>query len=1339
MAALTEFPSVLKRNQEEVQSFTHQHHHDQQIQSSEQIAKAYREHLAEIQRRSQLHSATSNTSTLYASSHKGLSHAEMMAAQQHLGFSPSQQIKTERSLNESGMISPQDQTQWQDDQEQFLRNLLSTPLEDVSHSMSSTSGASFHSQSPPQPNQGSISGDEAGRYSSLSPVSSTGYQSLHDFIHGGSISSSSTASGNGMPFGGFPTPPEGDQKGSALHLTHLKQEGMPNQYDYGQGQQPGLMDAGAINFFMNTIANQSGHQMQDQQKFSPHSMSNNNIPPHIMAQHMAMHGNHNIAPPMNINGTMNANPQMPMQSFASDNQQFNFQAPNGMQSNFNGLFNQQAQMQQYPIDASVDARKRSAPMPPTSNDELLHEQMQSNVQSNNKRPRKLSAKEAAAQPQQSAVPLYGAMQGATSFMPRMEVGSNATALAAIERLKAKKRAEQEMKAQTAKLEEQNKSNRSNAGLMNNGIGSSSNGAPIIKSEKKVAHNAIERRYRNNINARIAALRNAVPALHELRPKRPTRRGKEAPPEDLVDGVPAATKLNKATILGKATEYIRYLKGRETRLVSEVAGLRELIRSLEGGEELLDLWQGEMERVVAEQEAIARAAFALEDDSLDIGDDEDEDDEEDELEQNKISRSPASNRSSSSRYVMGLFMGFSVLGGGAEILHNEQAATTSSSYSPASHAHHVLRASSGRVIGASHQLLKRGMQATNVKFGTLAHEPHHFDHVPHHLLIVEVLRGATLIACLVFIFWPIISSFLPKQEPEKMGKKRRQSANKPVYIQENEALIALERKKMLMVLADSASSPHQVDLAMRKFVRAPTGVVGSSLSLVSLSVKEIFYRSGLSQRVKRSHDEERAAIWSRLLELETSLGPLAQRSLLARMHTLLTVSTSSFVGFGSQSGLPLLHPARVYGTLAIALVRASSSNAIVTSFADRYWTMARRCRLLAADGGVDENNVTQVTDRWLDPVLELSLIDAVSLCPIPTQIASFFSHHSDSNTRATMVSPLLCIAASQHSKELATIWSTLLCQIAKTTCPSSPASSEQSDDLSRSPTCADFVKHHADVKIALPILNDLGDRDRLTSQITRLTLTAPRCPRLQIICNVTFGTWALLLGNASVAKDVAVALVRTGEEEVLAMPACAKAFISMVLGEEALLQKGKEEEGEVEIADVLQNSLSVGAVPMNEADALAAATLSWLSFLRTLSTYLSEDSTKTDGNKIAQSTISIRRLLASARSCRPILTEESLVELKEASTIYAKQYQSSHRDSLASTLSTAPSVTVSEAGSLINESNAKLAAQHNFDDALDTLTDILAVLGKRAASGGEFSKEKLLQPDENSDSGVEWTL
>ncbi|PKC07197.1 HLH-domain-containing protein, partial [Rhizophagus irregularis] len=75
-----------------------------------------------------------------------------------------------------------------------------------------------------------------------------------------------------------------------------------------------------------------------------------------------------------------------------------------------------------------------------------------------------------------------------------------------------------------------------------------------KQQKKVAHNAIERRYRNNINDRINDLKNVVPALCHLKSKD----SKDDDDIDEVDGIPAATKLNKATILRKATEYITYL-------------------------------------------------------------------------------------------------------------------------------------------------------------------------------------------------------------------------------------------------------------------------------------------------------------------------------------------------------------------------------------------------------------------------------------------------------------------------------------------------------------------------------------------------------------------------------------------------------------------------------------------------------------------------------------------------------------------------------------------------------------------------------------------------------------
>ncbi|KAG8934278.1 hypothetical protein FRC01_004059 [Tulasnella sp. 417] len=106
---------------------------------------------------------------------------------------------------------------------------------------------------------------------------------------------------------------------------------------------------------------------------------------------------------------------------------------------------------------------------------------------------------------------------------------------------------------------------------------------------KTSHTTIERRYRTNLNARILALRRAVPALRILEKD---ENQNPAFPEDVVDergfvdGVRAARKASKASILGKAAEYIHVLKKREIRLRHEATGLRLLIGSLVGGQALL---------------------------------------------------------------------------------------------------------------------------------------------------------------------------------------------------------------------------------------------------------------------------------------------------------------------------------------------------------------------------------------------------------------------------------------------------------------------------------------------------------------------------------------------------------------------------------------------------------------------------------------------------------------------------------------------------------------------------------------------------------------------------------
>ncbi|KAK3067107.1 Clr6 histone deacetylase associated PHD protein-2 Cph2, partial [Teratosphaeriaceae sp. CCFEE 6253] len=92
--------------------------------------------------------------------------------------------------------------------------------------------------------------------------------------------------------------------------------------------------------------------------------------------------------------------------------------------------------------------------------------------------------------------------------------------------------------------------------------------------KKTSHNVIEKRYRNNLNDKIVELRNAVPALRAM-----GRANHGADEEDL-EGLTPAHKLNKATVMGKATEYIRHLEKRNKTMGDEMASLQERLAAVE---------------------------------------------------------------------------------------------------------------------------------------------------------------------------------------------------------------------------------------------------------------------------------------------------------------------------------------------------------------------------------------------------------------------------------------------------------------------------------------------------------------------------------------------------------------------------------------------------------------------------------------------------------------------------------------------------------------------------------------------------------------------------------------
>ncbi|PYH88068.1 hypothetical protein BO71DRAFT_150483 [Aspergillus ellipticus CBS 707.79] len=93
--------------------------------------------------------------------------------------------------------------------------------------------------------------------------------------------------------------------------------------------------------------------------------------------------------------------------------------------------------------------------------------------------------------------------------------------------------------------------------------------------KKRAHNVIEKRYRANLNEKIAELRDSVPSLR-------ASKGVSAGllEDDDGEGVTASSKLNKASILSKATEYIRHLEIRNKRLEDENTALKNRLRQAE---------------------------------------------------------------------------------------------------------------------------------------------------------------------------------------------------------------------------------------------------------------------------------------------------------------------------------------------------------------------------------------------------------------------------------------------------------------------------------------------------------------------------------------------------------------------------------------------------------------------------------------------------------------------------------------------------------------------------------------------------------------------------------------
>lgn len=100
--------------------------------------------------------------------------------------------------------------------------------------------------------------------------------------------------------------------------------------------------------------------------------------------------------------------------------------------------------------------------------------------------------------------------------------------------------------------------------------------PRREQDRKRAHKMVEKKYRMNLNEKIAVLRDSIPSL-QMR-KNSDSSNENGDDEDIDGELKPTTKPNKGEVLSKATEYIRYLEKRNRKLSGEVVDLRRRLNA-----------------------------------------------------------------------------------------------------------------------------------------------------------------------------------------------------------------------------------------------------------------------------------------------------------------------------------------------------------------------------------------------------------------------------------------------------------------------------------------------------------------------------------------------------------------------------------------------------------------------------------------------------------------------------------------------------------------------------------------------------------------------------------------
>ncbi|SMN21500.1 similar to Saccharomyces cerevisiae YOR344C TYE7 Serine-rich protein that contains a basic-helix-loop-helix (bHLH) DNA binding motif [Maudiozyma saulgeensis] len=106
------------------------------------------------------------------------------------------------------------------------------------------------------------------------------------------------------------------------------------------------------------------------------------------------------------------------------------------------------------------------------------------------------------------------------------------------------------------------------------VGTTKKNRKKLTSDQKVAHNKIEKRYRININTKIAKLQQIIPWVAANDTAFEVSNIMNSSRSNSIAGGRCNAKVNKSKILDKAVDYIQYLQDNEHLFLNEIQKLRE---------------------------------------------------------------------------------------------------------------------------------------------------------------------------------------------------------------------------------------------------------------------------------------------------------------------------------------------------------------------------------------------------------------------------------------------------------------------------------------------------------------------------------------------------------------------------------------------------------------------------------------------------------------------------------------------------------------------------------------------------------------------------------------------